>query len=325
MYNGKKAIRIIGIILLSGAGLTAIVAAGNASLSLIEKKLNPAPGKMIDVDGKKIHVYSEGTGSNKVLLWSGLGTPCPVIDFKPLIKELAVDHTVIVVENFGYGWSDWTDKTRSSENIVEETREALVKAGFQPPYSIIAHSISGSYALYYSIMHPQEVSAILCEDADVPAINRYVMPMKPSYAINIFRKLGVVRLATKISPSLARLPGNASGHYTKNDYKLLRLMTCWNAWNKTIIGESRIEGLNIDEFSDRKYSRAIPVKMLVSQEVTDFVKKAGWGIDWVSLHEMALEDDTDKNVIIMQGGHYIHWENSKRIMELLEGMLDASH
>ncbi|MEK5325979.1 alpha/beta fold hydrolase [Aeribacillus sp. FSL M8-0254] len=67
-----------------------------------------------------MHVYTKGDGENTIVLLSGLGTAAPVLDFEPLVNELAKNHKVVVVESFRYGWSNVTNKERTVENIVEE-------------------------------------------------------------------------------------------------------------------------------------------------------------------------------------------------------------
>ena len=84
---------------------------------------------------------------------------------------------------------------------------------------------------------------------------------------------------------------------------------------------SEMEKANIEELSDALYPRSIPVRMLVSREIVDFVAGAGWGVDWTTLHRMALEDASAEAVEIVDGGHYIHWENSARIGAVLDSML----
>lgn len=79
-----------------------------------------------------------------------------------LIEELKNNFKVVVVEPFGYGFSDETSKERSVENIISETRMTLKEANIDGPYILMPHSISGVYAEYYASIYPEEVEAILC-------------------------------------------------------------------------------------------------------------------------------------------------------------------
>ena len=64
-------------------------------------------GELVTVNGHKIHVYRSGSqDAPAILLMSGHCTIAPVYDFKVLYEKLLPDLRVIVVEKFGYGYSD---------------------------------------------------------------------------------------------------------------------------------------------------------------------------------------------------------------------------
>jgi len=59
-----------------------------------------------------MHVYTKGKGENTIVLLTGLGTPVSALDFDPLLNEMTKDNRIVVVETFGYGWSEITNKER---------------------------------------------------------------------------------------------------------------------------------------------------------------------------------------------------------------------
>lgn len=74
-----------------------------------------------------MNVLIQGDGKETIVLLPGYGTASPVLDFKPLVDELSPYYRVVVIEPFGYGLSDDTDKVRTSQNIVDEIHECLQK------------------------------------------------------------------------------------------------------------------------------------------------------------------------------------------------------
>ena len=58
-------------------------------MRVYEQKKYPALGQLVEVDGKNMNVYTKGDGENTIVLLSGLGTAAPVLDFEPLLNELA--------------------------------------------------------------------------------------------------------------------------------------------------------------------------------------------------------------------------------------------
>ena len=115
-----------------------------------EKDLITPPGQMVDVDGHKMHVYSVGEGDKTLVLMAASGTVCPSLDFKNLYSELGDDYRVVVVEKFGYGYSDTVNRPRDVGSVLSDTREALKDVGIDGPYILCPHSYSGLEALYWA-------------------------------------------------------------------------------------------------------------------------------------------------------------------------------
>ena len=116
-------------------------------------KIQAAYGNAVKVNGKKMTVEIAGLQAEEspvIVLLPGLGSPSPVLEFRPLAEKLGKTYKVITVEPFGYGLSDPADTERSIENIVEELHACLEEIGVHR-YYLMAHSISGLYSLYYAV------------------------------------------------------------------------------------------------------------------------------------------------------------------------------
>ena len=107
-------------------------------MTTYEQKKYPAIGQLVEVDGKSMHVYTKGDGDNTIVLLSGHGTAAPALDFEPLIDELAKNNKVVVVESFGYGWSDITDKERTVEKHGRGNKDCSKKIKHKRPIYIDA-------------------------------------------------------------------------------------------------------------------------------------------------------------------------------------------
>ena len=99
---------------------------------------------------------------------SGSGTCSPILDFKSLYSRLSNDYKIVVVEKFGYGFSDIVDENRDIDTMLSETRMALDNVGIKGPYVLCPHSMSGLEALYWAQKYPEEVEAIVGLDMAVP-------------------------------------------------------------------------------------------------------------------------------------------------------------
>ena len=134
-----------------------------------EKPLISEPiGEMIEVDGGEMCVYTEGEGEQTIVFMSGYGTPSPILDFKPLYSRLSGDFRIVVVEKFGYGFSDETEMPRDMETMLRQTREAVAGAGIEGKLILCPHSASGLEAIYWAQQYPDEIEGIAFLDAAMP-------------------------------------------------------------------------------------------------------------------------------------------------------------
>lgn len=123
---------------------------------------------LVEVGGTKLNVYTEGEGAVTIVFMAGNGVTCPVLEYKPIYRRMSKKYRIAVIEKAGYGFSEGTDEPRTIENLVAADREALRKAGIEPPYVLAAHSYSGLEAVYWANTYPDEVKAVLSMDMAVP-------------------------------------------------------------------------------------------------------------------------------------------------------------
>ena len=165
-----------------------------------EKDLLTPLGELVEVNGHKMSVYTEGDGDKTLVFMSGSGTCSPILDFKSLYSLLSNDYKIVVVEKFGYGFSDVVDENRDIDTMLSETRMALDKAGIKGPYVLCPHSMSGLEALYWAQKYPEEVEAIVGLDMAVPD---YYDEMNINIPIMKLGQYGAALGITRWIPSLA--------------------------------------------------------------------------------------------------------------------------
>ena len=197
----KKALKMIGIIVLGILILVAMVlliifVRHRVLLKKEEALINTPLGEMVEVDGHNMCVYTEGEGSHTLVFLAGSGTASPILDFKSLYSQLDDDYRIVVIEKFGYGFSDVVDEERSFDRILAQDREALAKVGIEGPYILCPHSMSGLEAILWAQSYPEEVEAIVGLDMVVPGFyDGFDFPGTIRYEKNaaIARQLGLIR------------------------------------------------------------------------------------------------------------------------------------
>lgn len=281
-------------------------------MNLYEKNHYSSIGKLVDVDGHKMHVYMKGEGKNTIVLLPGLGTTAPTLDFEPLVGELSEDNKVVIVEPFGYGWSDMTNKERTVENIVEEIRTALQKANIEGPFILMPHSVSGIYSMYYANKYPDEVKAVIGIDATLPKAIEYFnedIPAMPKF-MRYVAPIGLARLALYIEPK-DYLPLAEDSTYSKENLQKAKSISAWKAYNKNVVNEANEIKNNIDKTDDMSFPSDMPVLFFTKKE--DKVNTEGKSN--VTFYRTQLTKSPKNKLVILEGHHYLHWTRYKEMSD----------
>lgn len=193
----KVIIKIGKVIVLGIIGIMLLAVVTEGILGWFDKRELDPPGTLVEVGGNLMQIYAAGSGEEKIVLIPGGGVHAPYVDFQPIWSRLADEKRVIVIERFGYGFSDVTNRERTLKNIVEEMREALHKSGESPPYTLAGHSLGGLIAIAYSQNFPDEVNNIIMLDSRVP--EAYLEQDLAGESMNLaiasaLKYLGLVRL-----------------------------------------------------------------------------------------------------------------------------------
>ena len=207
----------------------------------VEEPLRAPLGQLVEVDGHKMSVYTEGTGDKTLVFLSGSDTPSPILDFKSLFSLLSDEYRIVVVERFGYGFSDIVDKPRDIDTVLSETRAALAAADIDGPYVLCPHSMSGLEALYWAQQYPEEVEAIVGLDMAVPeAYKNFKNNVFMNAASQLNAKTGIIRLL----PLLNELDCVKHGTITEEEKKIVHALLYKNFSNRTTINELKYVGEN---------------------------------------------------------------------------------
>ena len=312
----KRVMKITAVVIAAALILLLIVSINHQIHLKKEANLRSPLGQMVEVDGHNMSVYVEGAGDATLVFMSGGGTCSPILDFKSLYSLLSDTYQIVVVEKFGYGFSDVVDKSRDIDSILEDTRTALAAAGLHAPYVLCPHSMSGLEALYWTQKYPDEVSAIIGLDMAVPEyydsmnINIPIMHIA-SWAANI----GVTRFIPGISESDAVTYGTLSDNekeiYKAIFYSRTATVTMINEVEQVKKNAEKVNGLGVPQ---------LPMLLFISDG------SGGTGFDKETWRKIPIEyiSQIDKGEYIeLNCPHYVHdyeyEEISERIIAFLLG------
>lgn len=265
-----------------------------------------AYGQKVLVDGKQMNVLIQGDGKETIVLLPGYGTASPVLDFKSLVKELSPYYRVVVIEPFGYGLSDDTDKARTSQNIVDEIHECLQKLNIKK-YTLMGHSISGIYGLEYVNQYEKEVQAFVGIDTSVPKQETDELPVS---SLQLLNQSGFYRLLLKVNPDQLVMPN--VDQQTKDQIKML---TFRNFLNESQASEAENFTNNFKNAERLHFPKRLPVVFYLADQTEEETPS------WKPMHEELLKNVDHGKVVTFKGGHYLHHTKSKEIADDVRGFL----
>ncbi|CAJ1316331.1 alpha/beta hydrolase [Paenibacillus nuruki] len=297
------AVVVVLIVIFLGTVYTVNVFASKSEQS----KIQPY-GQSVAVDGKNMNVMIQGEGKETIVLIPGFGTASPALDFKPLIDQLSPHYKVVVVEPFGYGLSDVTDKPRTVDNITNEIHEALQQLKINK-YILMGHSISGIYGLDYVNKYPNEVTAFAGIDTSFPTQPTEVMDTE---SVSILQKSGFYRLLVKLNPTQIMTPDVDEA--TKEQIKMITLK---NMMNPDIVSEAQLLPTNFKAVQGLQFPKNLPVIFFLVKDDPDIK-------NWTTQHEEQIKNSLHGKIVLLDGTHYLHYTQSKVMADDLKSFIDSA-
>jgi len=144
----RAVLMLIALALLLGlAGITY-----QAACTARDARRFPPPGRLVNVDGHRLHAYCTGEGSPTVILEAGW-SDC-WLNWHLVQPEVAKFTRVCSYDRAGMGWSDAGPYPRTSGQIVREMHALLSNAGIPGPYVLVGHSFGGFNVRLFAQEHP---------------------------------------------------------------------------------------------------------------------------------------------------------------------------
>ncbi len=295
----KNALKVVLIIAAIIVLFLAISFVNHKIRSSNEKDLLTPLGELVEVNGHNMSIYVEGDGDKTLVFMSGGGTCSPILDFKSLYSLLSDDYKIVVVEKFGYGFSDILDENRDIDTILSETRMALDKAGIESPYVLCPHSLSGVEALYWAQEYPQEVEAIVGLDMAVPG---YYDEMKISIPTVKLGHYGAVLGITRFIPSLAESDAIKFGTLSEKEKEIYRAVFYQKTATVTMINEVKAVKDNANVVKENGIPQ-VPMLLFISNGSggTNFTEEM-----WRSIPKEYISGHDNASYIELDCPHYVH-------------------
>ena len=328
----KKILKIFIITLIILLVLSTIV---NQILFKVEKKKYSIYGQYVEVYDKEMYLSVLGEGENTIVILPGSGCAGSTILYRPLAKKLAENNKVIIVEYFGYGFSDDTYEDRTTQNIVEETRTALKSVCIEEKYILMPHSMSGIYSLYWAMHYPEEIKAIVGLDMTVAQMederninwslfeekagltkDEYYNQSWPLILNPLVKETGLMRLANSIYNKSYYDILKEYNLYSEEEFKILKKE--FNRYPSMAILKEYHDNMannNIKQLQNTKLPEYLPVLHFRATRPLE-IEKEYLGRNTISIINETITNNEIQKIEIVEGSHeVIHLDAINEIVE----------
>lgn len=213
---------LLVFLILLGVGCSMYEARAETAVS----KQYPAPGQLIEVEGRMMHIQCAGEGSPTIILDAGQGGWSS--DWADIVPELSENNRVCAYDRAGYGWSDPVNNGNSPQEAADDLANLLVAANIEPPYVLVSFSHAGLAARLFAAQHADQLAGMVLVDPATEFDNEIMSAdlMKQQQAafgmfkgfgfmanLGLLRMIGTENMAGS-APFIGTNPANPEIYYT---------------------------------------------------------------------------------------------------------------
>jgi len=321
-----KTLRIISIfvlvllLLVLGTGIAGAIAKSNLA------KLHPAPGRLVDVGGYKLHINCTGQGSPTVILeagWADFSATWAYVQ-----PEIAKTTRVCSYDRAGHGWSEPSPYPRTAIRRVKELHTLLINARVQGPYVLVGHSLGGMLVRVYAHNYPDEVVGMVLLDSahEEQYIRLPGAKNSISELVRQFRMLAVLSSTGFMALAPQAIPNQGLPDEVLPQYKVIWATTGFfkaAAAEMSAMEESTAEvrAMRITSFGSLPLSVLSAGIYYPTPSLSD-TENQQFQSEWQTLQTelVALSSDS-KQVIAEQSGHTIQFDQPDLVVDAVREMV----
>ena len=117
------------------------------------------PQQMVDIGGRRLHLYCSGAGPLTVVFDAHAGGAGA--SWFAVQPHVAKRTRACVYDRAGLGFSDLAPRANTSGHAVEDLHKLLASASIAPPYLLVGSSYGGANAQLYAYRYPEQVAGMV--------------------------------------------------------------------------------------------------------------------------------------------------------------------
>ena len=163
--------RLLKIALISFVALLLVLAIGGVVWQHTEEIRDgirvPPPGKLIEINGRRLHLRCEGAGRGPtIIMFAGGGIPA--VASYALQDDIATYAHVCSYDRAGLGWSDPSPRPLSLIDQTRDLEQLLHRGGVEGPLVLAPESFGALIALTFAERNPGRVAGMVFIDGSEP-------------------------------------------------------------------------------------------------------------------------------------------------------------
>jgi pimeloyl-ACP methyl ester carboxylesterase len=291
----------------------------------------PAPGRLVDIGGRRIQIECRGTGSPTVLFETGLDY-FGALAWAKVFGPVAQFTRACAYSRAGIVWSEDKPGPHDGLGVVRDLHAALAAAGETGPFVLASLSLGGLYATLYTGLYGDQVAGLVYVDATHPDQQRRydaVLGKRPGGGLTGFvqdlggqlswtgaPRLVAMRARNGHGETLAALPPRAReiglAYFATS---LAAMASERDAWPRTA-----------DEAGAYRRLGARPVLVLTHGKPTPDMPAAEVGrfeAVWLELQkDMAAWSSRGRQRTVTDSGHYIPNDDPAAVIAAIREVVD---
>ena len=330
--NFRRLLRLAGILGIGLAALIVVLACVGAAYQWValhrDRRMNPPPGRLVDVGGYRMHLVCTGQDSPTVLLESGLGDTW--LAWCRVQGPVAQFTRVCSYDRAGLGWSDPSPLPRTSRVIAEELHSLLHHAGIAGPFVLVGHSFGGMNVRMYASLHRSEVAGVVLVDSSHPDQDKRLPPELDKSNADFIRKQTLLHETMLFG--LSRLMGWCGGG-PPEIRSMLRTVDCrLGPWREHLAEECTFLKESQSQVRASGLLGDIPLVVL-SHDPDKAYAGPGFSLslakemnrEWDAMQDELARLSTNGSRSIARGcGHMIHQERPEMVIEAVRKLVEQS-
>lgn len=279
--------------------------------TMIDNYRYPPPGKLIDIEGYKLHIHSTGQSGPTIVLDAGLsGTS---LGWSLVQMEVSKFTRVCSYDRAGYAWSDQSPSKRSSLHLAQELHTLLHNAKIPGPYILVGHSFGGCNALLFADLYPEETIGVILVDS----VHEDMLQEPPTSHFNfqwLLSAIGFKRLqgpSNAIIEMFTPLPEQIRHMYIAQMNK--------TSYTQTVSREMEALNESLCQLRERKvHLQDKPLVVITAGKFANNNEEKAWkGLQ----KKLLLKSNRSKQVIADKSDHMINHHQPEIIIEAIREIL----